>query len=38
VIKLEAYIHEKYDNKHQWVRGKLEDIQHDIKHYKHEGE
>ncbi len=30
---IEKYIHEKYDNKHEWVSGKLADIVADIKAY-----
>ncbi len=33
----EAYIHTKYENKHEWVRGKLEDIVKDIAQFKVEG-
>ena len=29
--EIEAYIHEKYENKHEWVKGNLEDIKKDIK-------
>ncbi|MBC6401208.1 MAG: GIY-YIG nuclease family protein, partial [Ekhidna sp.] len=29
--EIEAYIHEKYENKHEWVKGTLEDIKKDIK-------
>ncbi len=29
----EAYIHTKYENKHEWVRGAIEDIIRDIKQY-----
>ena len=36
--EIEAYIHEKYENKHEWVRGELKDIQRDIEDYRHESE
>ena len=31
--EIEAYIHEKYRNKHEWVKGNLEDIKKDIEHH-----
>ena len=31
---IEKYIHEKYKNKHEWVKGQLEDIKRDIKNYR----
>ena len=31
--QVETYIHRKYNNKHEWVTGKLEDIIEDIKNY-----
>ncbi|MBC6425412.1 MAG: GIY-YIG nuclease family protein [Ekhidna sp.] len=36
--EIEAYIHKKYENKHEWVQGDLKDIQFDIEHYEHENE
>ena len=31
--EIEAYIHEKYENKHEWVKGNVEDIKKDIEHH-----
>ena len=31
---IESYIHEKYDNKHEWVSGALKDIIKDIENYR----
>ncbi len=31
--EIEKYIHEKYENNHEWVRGELEDIVRDIEGY-----
>ena len=31
--EIEAYIHEKYKNKHEWVKGNVEDIKKDIEHH-----
>ena len=31
---IESYIHEKYDNKHEWVSGVLQDIIKDIENYQ----
>ena len=31
---IESYIHEKYDNKHEWVSGALKDIINDIENYQ----
>ena len=30
---VEKFIHEKYENKHEWVRGKMDDIIRDIKNF-----
>ena len=32
--EIEDFIHEKYENKHEWVRGNKDDIIKDIKNYK----
>ena len=32
--EIEAHIHKKYDNRHEWVKGTLEDLIRDIKSYK----
>ena len=34
---IEKYIHDKYDNKHEWVSGKLNDIIKDIENYQANG-
>ena len=31
---IESYIHDKYDNKHEWVSGELQDIIKDIENYR----
>ena len=31
---IEQFIHEKYENKHEWIRGDLQDIISDIEGYK----
>ncbi|MDE0472731.1 MAG: GIY-YIG nuclease family protein, partial [Ekhidna sp.] len=31
--EIEAYIHKKYESKHEWVRGELKDIKSDIESY-----
>ena len=31
---IEKFIHEKYENKHEWVRAKMDDIIEDIKNFK----
>lgn len=32
--EIEKYIHEKFDNKHEWVSGELKEIIHEIENYK----
>ena len=31
--EIEAYIHKKYENKHEWVKGNVEEIKKDIEHH-----
>ena len=33
--EIEKYIHAKLDNKHEWIKARLEDIKKEIKNYKH---
>ena len=32
-VEIEKYIHEKYPNKHEWIKGNLEDIKKDIENF-----
>ena len=32
--KIEQYIHDKYENKHEWIKADLKDIIHEIENYK----
>ena len=32
-VEIEKYIHDKYPNKHEWIKGNLEDITKDIENF-----